>query len=88
MKFSLLAIALLTLSGCVMGNTQTFNDVPIERSEVGQGKVVLLFAVDDQRPYIVSGDEPPNFVGEQRNGYGMPFNVTTTDKRPRRPGFG
>jgi hypothetical protein len=77
---SLLALSLLT--GCVMGNTHTFNYVPAERSEIGQGRVVLLFAVDDQRPYIVTGDEPVNFVGEQRNGYGMPFNVTTSDGRP------
>jgi hypothetical protein len=77
---SLLALSLLT--GCVIGNTHTFNYVPSERSEVGAGRTVLVFAVDDQRPYIVSGEEPANFVGEQRNGYGMPFNVTTTDGRP------
>ncbi len=77
----LLAVTAL-LQGCVFGNTQTFNYVPSSRSEVGKGVVVLLFAVDDQRPYIVSGEEPLNFVGEQRNGYGMPFNVTTTDGRP------
>jgi hypothetical protein len=77
---SLLALSLLT--GCVVGNTHTFNYVPAEKSDIGAGRTVLVFAVDDQRPYIVSGDEPVNFVGEQRNGYGMPFNVTTTDGRP------
>jgi hypothetical protein len=75
-------VTLVLLTGCVIGNTHAFNYVPTERSDVGQGKTVLLFAVDDQRSYIVSGDEPANFVGEQRNGYGMPFNVTTSDKRP------
>lgn len=74
-------IALLAV-GCAVGNTHTFNYVPTTRSDVGQGVVVLLFAVDDQRPYVVSGEEPPNFVGEQRSGYGIPFNVTTTDKKP------
>lgn len=74
--------AVLLLSGCVMGNTQAFNYLPVDRSDAGAGKVVLLFAIEDQRPYIISGEEPANFVGEQRNGYGMPFNVTTTDKRP------
>lgn len=76
-----LAITAL-LQGCVFGNTQSFNYVPTNRSDLGKGVVVLLFAVDDQRPYIVNGKEPVNFVGEQRNGYGMPFNVTTTDGRP------
>ncbi|HEX2834038.1 MAG TPA: hypothetical protein VHW00_13585 [Thermoanaerobaculia bacterium] len=82
MKNALAVLALVLFSGCVIGNTQSFNYVPVDRTDAGAGTVVLLFAVDDQRPYIVSGDEPANFVGEQRNGYGMPFNVTTTDKRP------
>ncbi|MFL6244433.1 MAG: hypothetical protein ACJ74H_00285 [Thermoanaerobaculia bacterium] len=69
-------------SACAVGNTHTFNYVPTERSEIGGGRMALLFAVDDQRPYVVNGDEPPFFVGEQRNGYGMPFNVTTSDRRP------
>lgn len=70
------------LGGCVAGNTHTFNYVPAERSEIGNGRAVVLFAVDDQREYVVKGEEPPHFVGEQRNGYGMPFNVTTSDRRP------
>jgi hypothetical protein len=75
-------LSLVLSAGCVVGNTHTFNYVPTDRSEIGNGRVVLLFAVEDQRPYIVAGEEPANFVGEQRNGYGMPFNVTTTDARP------
>lgn len=75
-------VALWVLTGCAVGNKHAFNYVPAERSDVGNGRVVLLFAVDDQREYVVSGDEAPNFVGEQRNGYGMPFNVTTADNRP------
>jgi hypothetical protein len=83
LRESTLGIVLLTLlTGCVAGNTHTFNYVPTERSEIGQGRVVLLYAVDDQRPYILSNDEPPSFVGEQRNGYGMPFNVNTAGNRP------
>ncbi|HEX7153243.1 MAG TPA: hypothetical protein VF618_17290 [Thermoanaerobaculia bacterium] len=79
---TLAAAAVLVLNGCVAGNTHTFNYVPAQTTNAGEGRVVLLFAVDDQRPYILSGDESPDFVGEQRNGYGMPFNVTTTGKRP------
>ena len=79
----LVALAVMTLaSACAVGNTHTFNYVPTERSEIGAGRMVLLFAVDDQRPYVVSGEEPPFFVGEQRSGYGIPFNVTTSDQRP------
>ena len=79
----LFAVSLLWLAvGCAAGNTHTFNYVPTERSEAGGGRVVALFAVDDQRPYVVSGDEPASFVGEQRSGYGIPFNVTTSDGKP------
>ena len=79
----LFAVSLLWLAvGCAVGNTHTFNYVPTERSEIGKGSVVLLFAVDDQRPYIVKGEEPAAFVGEQRSGYGIPFNVLTSDGRP------
>lgn len=70
------------LTGCAMGNQHTFNYAPKDMTNMGRGRLVLLFAVEDQRPYVVSGDEPPEFVGEQRNGYGMPFNVTTSDRRP------
>ena len=75
-------VAAFLLGRCAIGNTHTFNYVPAQHSDAGNGRVVLLFAVDDQRPYVVSGDEPAMFVGEQRNGYGIPFNVTTSDKRP------
>lgn len=78
----LIPAVVVILTGCAVGNTHTFNYVPAERSEIGNGQVVLLFAVDDQREYVVKGEEPPYFVGEQRNGYGMPFNVTTSDKKP------
>jgi hypothetical protein len=75
-------LATVVLTGCAMGNKHTFNYVPAQQSDVGGGRVVLLFAVEDQREYVVSGDEPASFVGEQRNGYGIPFNVTTSDGRP------
>src|SRR5687768_10926591 len=83
-RFGVLAVVLgmWVLGGCAVGQSHTFNYVPTDKSEIGKGRVVLLFAVDDKRPYVVSGEEPANFVGEQRSGYGIPFNVTTSDKRP------
>jgi hypothetical protein len=78
---SLLWAALAT-AGCAIGNTHTFNYRPQETSELGRGTTVLVFAVKDERPYIVAGEEPASFVGEQRGGFGNPFNVLTTDGRP------
>jgi hypothetical protein len=46
----------------------------------GTGK--LAVATHDQRPYIVSGDTVPEFVGLSRGGYGNPFKVHTESARP------
>lgn len=74
--------AALASAGCAIGNTHTFNYLPRETSGVGRGSTVLVFAVKDERPYVVAGEEPASFVGEQRGGFGNPFNVLTTDRRP------
>jgi hypothetical protein len=74
---------LSAVAGCAIGNTHTFNYRPQETSELGRGTTVLVFAVKDARPYIVAGEEPASFVGEQRAGYGgVLHNVLTTDGRP------
>lgn len=84
MRRSLVFVVLSTLltSGCAIGNKYAFDYRPATVADVAQGASILLLEPLDQRSYIVSGDEPPDFVGEQRNGYGMPFNVTTADGRP------
>lgn len=68
-------------SGCAVGNTHTFRYVPGPGEDLGEGRVVLLFAVEDLRKDILEGDEPLSWVGEQRSGYGIPFTVKTTDGR-------
>lgn len=69
-------------SGCAVGNKYAFDYRPATMADVAQGASVLLLEPVDERTYVVSGDEPANFVGEQRSGYGIPFNVTTADGRP------
>lgn len=76
------ALALLFSTGCAVGNKYAFDYQPVAMSGGAGGTQVLVLEPIDQREYVVSGDEPPNFVGEQRNGYGIPFNVTTADGRP------
>ena len=78
----LFLFVLAVASGCAIGNTHTFNYQPQALKGSGLGSVVVLFSVADQRPDIVSGDEPPQWVGEQRGGYGTPFNVKTTSGKP------
>jgi hypothetical protein len=79
----LLVVALsLFAGGCVVGNSYKFNYVPAERTTVGQGRTVVLVPVVDEREFVLSKDEPVSLVGEMRNGYGMPFNVSTEGNRP------
>jgi hypothetical protein len=73
-----LLIVMLT-TGCAIGQKYTFNYKPASMPNVGGGSTVVLLQPADMRPYITSGEEPVTFVGEMRNGYGMPFNVTTAN---------
>src|SRR6187549_591489 len=47
-----------------------------------RGSLVLALAVQDQRPYELSGAKRPNFVGLSRGGFGNPFDVTTQSGQP------
>jgi hypothetical protein len=38
--------------------------------------------VSDDRPYVVSGDKPPYFIGKYRAGFGIPYDVSTDDHVP------
>jgi hypothetical protein len=42
-----------------------------------QGSLVLALAVQDQRPYVLTGAERSTFVGLSRGGWGNAFDVTT-----------
>jgi len=46
------------------------------------GDAAVGLSVKDSRPYILSNDKNPNFVGLQRGGFANPFNVTTTSGEP------
>lgn len=81
MKRLMLVIPLLVSVGCVAGNRFKFDYKPATMPNVGSGTAVVVAAAEG-RPDVVSGDEPKSFVGEQRNGYGMPFNITTEGDVP------
>lgn len=70
------------LAGCAVGNTHTFRYSRPAVDSVGNDRVVLMFKVREARAPIVVEGEPPTWVGEQRSGFGIPYNVLTTDRRP------
>ncbi|HET9766520.1 MAG TPA: nucleotidyltransferase domain-containing protein, partial [Thermoanaerobaculia bacterium] len=69
------------ISGCAIGQTHTYTYEPPATTPAGKGTVVL-FAVRDERADVVAGAEPSAWVGEQRDGWGIPHSVVTTDGRP------
>jgi hypothetical protein len=74
------AALLLSLGGCAVGNRYDYGNAISGLPVSGSGK--LAVAVVDARPYVLSGDKKPDFVGLQRGGFGNPFDVRTGSGRP------
>jgi hypothetical protein len=79
MRLLLIVLAALAASGCAVGNKHNYSMAP----ELGvQGARSIAVGAQDVRPYVVSKDKTPDFVGLQRGGFGNPFDVTTESGRP------
>jgi hypothetical protein len=74
------SLVLILAAGCAVGNKHSYNDVIADLSASGSRSVAV--AVHDQRPYVKAGTKNPNFVGLQRGGFGIPFNITTASGQP------
>ncbi len=70
-------VAVLFLSGC--GLTHQYGEVVADLRMTGSEHVVV--GVVDNRPYIVSGNKEPSFVGLMRSGVGIPYDVHTASKK-------
>ncbi len=68
------------LAGCAVGNKVDYRAQSVSLN-TGSEKSIAL-GVHDQRPYVLSGNKTPQFVGIQRGGYGNPFNVGTESGAP------
>jgi hypothetical protein len=53
-------------------------DVSKLRLDQQQVESCVYISVQDDRPYILSGEKDPNFVGIVRGGYGNPFDFTSS----------
>lgn len=69
------------LGGCAVGQTYSYADAPVGLAGVSTTGPVAI-AVHDNRPYVLSGNKPPSFVGLMRGGYGNPFDVNTQSGGP------
>ncbi len=72
------------LSGCAFGTKMSYDKtalaVPPARGDVAVG-------VWDARPYVLSGEKSPQWVGLQRSGFGIPYGVHTQSGAPLRREF-
>ena len=74
-KASSVAAICLVVGGCAAGKNYDYTLANIELPFVGAD--ALGVAVVDRRPYVLSGDKQPEFVGAERGPWGVPFDVTT-----------
>jgi hypothetical protein len=73
-----LGIAILFLSGCVVGR-KDFREAQAVLDYHGQP---LALGVQDLRSYVISGDKGEDFAGLARSGYGIPYDIGTESNRP------
>ena len=83
-RLHVIAIAALVLGGCAFGSKMSFNKTEVIVPPVSEEVVV---AVWDARPYVLSGDKTPQWVGLQRAGFGIPYGVHTSSGAPLRKEF-
>lgn len=77
----LLAMAMgLMVSACVVGQKYDFQSQTLNLDAVTEKQVAL--GVQDQRPYVLSGDKSPEFVGLARSGVGIPYGIHTRSGHP------
>lgn len=73
-------VAVTTLAGCAFGRKY---DYQTARPNISAStKDTIAVGVQDRRPYVVSGNKSETFVGLQRSGYGIPFDVNTASGQP------
>jgi hypothetical protein len=73
--------SLLVLEGCAVGQRYAYSDANLPLARVSSGASIGL-GVRDARPYVVSGNKAPTFVGVMRGGFGNPFDVQTQSGQP------
>lgn len=72
----------LWLGGCVVGQSIDMAPTSVEQRSVISADLSDRVVVVDERPYVVSGDKPPYFIGKYRSGFGIPYDVSTENNVP------
>jgi hypothetical protein len=72
-------ILAFALSGCSAGWSHRYDNLAPRVDARGFGKVIVV--TRDQRPYIVSGERKPQYVGTVRSLYSEPWDIMTASGR-------
>lgn len=80
LRLALILPLLFLLPACAVNNVYDYRSAPVVLPV--QGSQSVFVAVEDARPYVLSGKKNPDFIGLRRGGYGNPFNVTTASGEP------
>lgn len=74
MRFLLIVLASIAATGCAVGNKHNYT---IEPALAAEGAHAVAVVAQDARPYVITREKTPDFVGLSRGGFGNPFDVTT-----------
>ena len=74
-----LVLCSLPFSGCAFGSKMSFDATEVVVPSVSSPMSVLVW---DARPYVLSGEKSPEWVGLQRAGFGIPYGVHTDSGAP------
>jgi hypothetical protein len=78
----LLLIACVPMYGCVVGQSLPMHYQAELMLVAPADSVPVSVSVTDGRPYVVSGNKPPYYIGRYRAGFGNPWDVTTENRQP------
>lgn len=80
-KFIGIAFAASLLAACAQGQKIDYSGRQFVATPVKEGQTIAL-GVQDNRAAIKSGEKSPDYVGKQRDGWGIPYDVRTSSGQP------
>jgi len=75
------ALLALLLSGCAIGNKFDYESVRAPIPQTAK-KTTVAVATIDRREYLIKSQVADKYVGMTRNGYGIPYRVSTKSGAP------
>lgn len=88
LKITLLLIVAPVIGGCAVGQTLDYKTGSVDYNTGLSDEVHIVITFNDIRPYVLSGNKKPSFVGLSRSLYGIPYPVNTKSGNALSDDFG